>query len=195
MLKTRDGQNPIILGPCLIHQTKLFRPFHYFASTLVRLRPSLAGIKCFGTDESELIKAFSAVFPSAIHLRCANHLRQNVKDKLSSLNIDTNVCLEIIADIFGRQKGTHFESGLVDCTSKKIFWKSLGTRKEHWNNLERSCQPSEEPKFHKWFIDYKAKDFADCIILEIRRKVGFTKLFTTNCSESLNHMVKQEDGS
>ena len=79
-----------------------------------------------------LLKPFLLFF----YLRCANHLCQNVKDKLSSLNIDANVCLEMFADIFDRQKGTHFESGLVDCTSKKIFWKSLGTLKERWNNLE-----------------------------------------------------------
>ncbi len=78
----------MILGPILVHQTKLFRPFHYFASTLVRLRPSLTNIKCYGTDgESELIKGFGAVFQSAFHLCCTNHLRQNVKNKLSFLNV------------------------------------------------------------------------------------------------------------
>ena len=38
-VKTYRGNHPIVLGPVLIHQTKTFRPFHYFASTLIRLNP------------------------------------------------------------------------------------------------------------------------------------------------------------
>ena len=32
----RNKNNPVLLGPVLIHQTKTLRPFHYFAATLVR---------------------------------------------------------------------------------------------------------------------------------------------------------------
>ena len=193
LLETKNGSYPIVLGPVLVHQTKLFRPFYYFASTLVRLRPSLAGIKCYGTDgEFELIKALTAMFPSAIHLRCANHLRQNLKQKLTSLNLDQNVQRDIIADIFGRQVGTHSELGLVDAESKGFFWKALANLKERWNNLELSCRPMETPQFYEWFYHHKATDFANCVIREVRRKAGLTNLFTTNCSESLNHMLKLE---
>ena len=56
LVKTERGNHPIILGPILIHQTKTFQPFHYFASTLIRLNPELVKLKAFGTDgESELI--------------------------------------------------------------------------------------------------------------------------------------------
>ena len=78
MVHNKQGCHPIIIGPILIHRTKRFEPFHYFASTLVRLNPMLATIKAFGTDgEPQLIKAFSVCFSQAIHLRCVNHL--NVK--------------------------------------------------------------------------------------------------------------------
>ena len=63
-----------MLGPVLVHLTKKFRPFHYFASTLIQLNPKLVNIKAFGTDgEPELIKAFSVCFPNAAQLQCMKH--------------------------------------------------------------------------------------------------------------------------
>ena len=59
MVTTSQHSHPVMLGPILVHQTMTFRPFHYFASTLIRLNPLLTNLKCFGTDgEPELIKAF-----------------------------------------------------------------------------------------------------------------------------------------
>lgn len=125
LVKVQKVNHPIVLGPVLIHQTKTFHAFHYFASTLVRLNPKLVNIKAFGTDgEGELIKAFKIAFPSAVHLRCVNHIRQNVKDKLHSLKIPRNVWKEFLLDIFGGQTGSHFETGLVDCSSGDSFWKT-----------------------------------------------------------------------
>ena len=110
---TKGKNNPIVLGPILIHQTKTFRPFHYFASTLIRLNPKLVGLRSYGSDgEPELIKAFSLCFPNAVQLRCTNHIRQNIKEKLRTLNIPQGAAKEFLSDIFGCQIGTHFESGL-----------------------------------------------------------------------------------
>jgi hypothetical protein len=67
LVKTDRGNHPIILGPVLIHHTKTFRPFHYLASTLIRLNPRLVQLRAFGTDgEPELIKAFAPAF----HMLC-----------------------------------------------------------------------------------------------------------------------------
>ena len=118
-----------MLGPVL-YKTKTFRPFHYFASTLIRLNPQVAKLKAFGTDgEPELIKAFSVAFPGAIHLRCVNHMRQNVKDKLHALNIPKEIWKEFLDDIFGSQIGSHFEMGLIDSESDTSFWKALNQLK------------------------------------------------------------------
>ena len=46
----RNKSSPIMLGPVLIHQTKMLRQFHYFASTLIHLNPNLSGLKAYGTD-------------------------------------------------------------------------------------------------------------------------------------------------
>jgi len=92
LVETERGQHRAVLGPILIHQTKTFRPFHYFASTIISLNPELTKLKAFGTDgEPGLIKAFHVCFPQATHLRCTNHIRQNVKDKLRSLGVSQSV--------------------------------------------------------------------------------------------------------
>ena len=66
LVETNRHFHPIMLGPILVHQTKTFRPFHYFASTLVRLNPQLANLKSFGTGgEPELIEAFKIYFPKS----------------------------------------------------------------------------------------------------------------------------------
>ena len=196
LVETKSGNNPILLGPVLIHQMKTFRPFHYFASTMIRLSPQLVHLKAFGTDgESELIRAFQMCFPNAVHLRCTNHLRQNVKDKLRDLNVSPSVSKEILADIFGTRIGTHFDSGLADAQSEAHFRKSLEHLKARWNNLEKSCNPNEkEPQFHCWFCRYKAEDIIKCVLPGVRCEAGKdpTCFFTTNCSESLNHLIKQE---
>ncbi len=101
-------------------------------------------LRAYGTDgEPELIKAFGICFPKAIRLRCTNHMRQNIKEKLRALNIQESVSKEFLADIFGTRIGTHFEAGLADADSEASFTKSLEGVEAKWNNLEMSCNPIE----------------------------------------------------
>lgn len=58
--------------------------------------------------------------------------------------------------------------------------------------LERSCKPSMDPSFYDWFCKHKASEFVSCAILGVRKRAGFTSLYTTNNSESINHVIKQE---
>ena len=65
----QSGQHPILLGPVLVHQRKLFETYHFFASTLVGICPPLFNALVFGTDgEEAVIKAFKQQMSSAIHL-------------------------------------------------------------------------------------------------------------------------------
>jgi len=108
LVRNKSGNHPILLGPVLVHQTKTLCPFHYLASTLVRLNPNLVNLRAYGIDgEPELITVFRICFPNAVHLRCINHLRQNIKNKLRSLNIPWSLGKEFLADIFGKQAGSH----------------------------------------------------------------------------------------
>lgn len=199
LVKNKQGKHPIISGPILIHQTKKFEPFHYFASTMVRLNPNLIGLRSFGTDgEPQLIKAFQTVFTGAVHLRCVNHLRQNVKDKLHALSLPQSSWKDFLGDIFGQQIGTQYEKGLVDSTSPDIFRAALLGLKNRWNNLELSYLPkTSTPQFYTWFCAYKADIIMNTVLPGIRGKAGWSssdprEKFTTNSSEALNHVIKQE---
>ena len=155
-------------------------------------------MKAFGTDgEPELIKAFNVCFPSAVHLRCTLHLRQNMKDKLHNLGVPQSVAREFVDDIFGKQTGSHLEAGLVDPESEAVFRSVLSKLQYRWNNLEtlRSCIPNDsEPQFHAWFCKFKAEDIIKCVLPGVRSQAGAdpSRLFTTNSSESINHVTKQE---
>ena len=99
---------------------------------------------------------------------------------------------EVLCDIFGKQIGSNYESGLLDAASSESFWKSLHRVKECWNNLERSCDPSKDPVFHNWFCKHKANEIVSCAILAVRKRARITRQYTTNNSESINHVLKQE---
>ena len=169
-----------------------FSTLSFLQSPFMYTCPCMCKCKC---TMSRCLKAFQLCFPQATHLRCTNHLRQNVKDKLSSLGVPQGVFSEFLAGIFGVQKGTNFESGLIDADSETSFTTALEHLKHRWNNLERSCiSQFSDPQFHTWFLKYKASDIKECVLPAVRVNAGFdpTHNFTTNISESINHVIKQE---
>ena len=96
------GKSPIYLGLLLVHQSLKFSNYHYFASQVMGLRPSLKNTKAIGTDgEGPLYKAFCGVFPKAIHLRCFSHFQRNIEDKLKQLQFPANIAKEIQHNIMG----------------------------------------------------------------------------------------------
>ena len=92
----------MFVGPMLIHKRMDFRAYHFYASQQVPLCPGLCSLKSFSTDEGKaLFSAFSTVFPNATHLRCFNHFKHNIEDRLKEFNCDNNSQKEILADIMG----------------------------------------------------------------------------------------------
>ena len=118
-----------------------------------------------------------------------------MKDKLRSLCVSQSVSSEFLVDIFGVQKGSKFEHGLIDANSGGSLDTALEHLKHCWNNLERSCISSTaNPQFHSWFLKYKAANMKACVLPSVRAKAGLnpTSKFTMNMSESINHVIKQE---
>ena len=112
-----------------------------------------------------------------------------MKDKLRNLGVPQSVVREFVDDIFGKQTGSHFEAGLVDSESEAVFRNVLSKLQYRWNNLERSCIPNDsEPQFHACFCKFKAEDIIKCVLPGVRSQAGADpgRLFTTNCSESIN---------
>lgn len=122
-------------------------------------------------------------------------MHQNVKDKLRSLHISQGVMRDFLDDIFGKKVGSHFEAGLVDAKSESAFRAALVRLKCRWSNLERSCSSGNaDAEFHSWFCKFKADDIIKCALPSVRIQAGADphRLFTTNSSESLNHVIKGE---
>lgn len=84
---------------------------------------------------------------------------------------------------------------MVDAESELSFMTALSKLKYRWNNLEKSCISSgTEPQFHAWFCKFKADDIIRCVLPDVRSRAGTDpcKMFTTNSSEAINHIIKQE---
>jgi len=93
--------NHVYLGLVLIHPRRV-GSYSYFASVFNSLRPKLKRIHAVGTDgESALFTAMLDNFPSAVHLRCFRHFRENIFSKLKEVHVTDSAQLEILLDIFG----------------------------------------------------------------------------------------------
>ena len=130
----KTNRHPTMLGPMLIHRRKIFGTYHFFASTLVSLSPTLSQIKAFGTDgEESLYKAFSLQFHQAKHLRCFLHFRDNCRFKLREMNLSDHASMEIIQDILG--SGLKGREGLVDAENAAELMSRLQSFKSKWEAM------------------------------------------------------------
>ena len=133
MLETRRNPvSPIFLGPLLIHYKKSLASYLFFGSSLVGLCPQLQRVRVFGTDgEQPLINAFKHEFGFSQHLTCFIHVRKNIKEKLNSCQVPSDVTLTILNDIFGHRIGSVFEEGLLIQLILVIF-------KQNFNTLQKN---------------------------------------------------------
>lgn len=130
----RTGESPIMLGPMLVHQRKVYVTYYFFASSLVGITPKLTNILAFGTDgEEAVVKAFKQQFLFAVHLRCSRHMKQDIQRKLS---VDMGFPSDtIIAHTFGCKSGPTFFEGL-DTNSEREFDSKLQSLEAVWANIE-----------------------------------------------------------
>ena len=112
-----------------------FNTYHFFASSLVGLRPALRNLHAFGTDgKLALSNAFQTVFMAAKHLHCFLYFKSNLDDKLKKLHISKSVRIEFLHDVFGNL--TDFE-GLVDAEDEECYEASLYSLQKIWNDREK----------------------------------------------------------
>jgi hypothetical protein len=200
LISKETGKSPIYLGPMLIHQSQKYSAYYYLASQLVGLNSNLKNIRAIGTDgESALYSALTTVFPHAVHLRCFNHFKKNIENKLQSIHLPTPFIKEILHDIFGVRLESERQLGLVDTQDEIDFLEKLEILKEKWDKLERDNKLTEQGKltkveFHEWFVKEKADVVIQCMIKDVRRKAGMgcdPDHFFTNMCEAMNKTLKQ----
>ena len=189
MLKTKSGVHPVMLGPILLHQRKLFSPYYTLPATMIRYDPDLQGILAFGTDgELALSKAFESAFPFAVHLLCDMHMEDTITSKMKDLGIRGLEAKQFMADIFGSKSNPSLPS-LASSNSSEHFWESLLCLKDMWINRHK-----EGEKFYKYFAEKKADQFGNCMTAEVRSLSGLgypPDVYTQNANECMNAVIKR----
>ena len=105
-----------------------------FCGALKALKPELKNLLACGTDDEEaLVNAFQESFERTTHLLCSSHLRKNVESRWVEMGISGKVKHDILADIFGRQNGEVYESGLSDASSTDQFEKQMSSLNAKWD--------------------------------------------------------------
>ena len=197
----KSGRSPLLLGPLLVHYQKLFRSYNYFFSTLIGLKPEVAGVKAVGTDgEKNLVDAIMRNFPEADCVRCFRHLQQNVERHLHEHRFSASAITQYVKDIFGwRDADGTYHEGLVDSDSIDGFNTALLNLKGKWNQIEQDDFQDKMHKvgFHDWFTKFKADDFRSSTLRPLRECIGLgspPSSFHTNDSESINAFLKKSLG-
>ena len=96
------NRHPVFVGPVCIHKKKDTQSYYNFLSTLVAKNNELRKMKAIGTDgETALSNAVLMAFENVFHLRCFNHVNNNVKNKLKDIGVSKTDKSRILTDIFG----------------------------------------------------------------------------------------------
>ena len=181
------GKHPIMVGPALIHSLKDRSNFAILFQEMTSKKPLLATtLRAYGTDgEQALVQAAAGAFPFATHLRCANHLKDNITDHLRKQLLPENVVKEIIYDIFG----TSTERGLIHASNKDFDGKLLLLQRR-WDELEKIYKPN--PCVFTWFTGNMVSVIRENMRSELLEDLQLEEeKYTQNKSESLNALVKR----
>ena len=82
----KDNVHSVMLGQLIIHTSKDHQSYFLFPSEIPRLASALKYLKVFGSDsETNVYKPFVELFPSAKHLLCDLHMKDNLQSKLSDI--------------------------------------------------------------------------------------------------------------
>ena len=191
----RDGSNPCLLGPVMIHSRKTRESYSQLCSTMRTLEPTLKNLLAFGTDEEKaLIDAFESNFDSAVHVLCTRHLRNTFKTHFRRLGVSETIQQQMLNDVFGNTWDGVQQKGLIDATTEAQFNEMCERMREEW----ATKYPAGLQAF-QWFKENKAKVLVEKAIAPVRRQAGLGDppgKFYTNQSESSNHLVQsfvQED--
>ena len=195
---SKSHNNPLVLGPLLIHHRKQFRTYNYFLSTIVGLQPRLSYVQAVGTDgEKALVEAIRKSFPHASQLRCFRHLQQNVETYLRDKQFPQSAINEYTQEIFGFVDSDNtVHEGLVDSYTSEEFDVRLQALQFKWDSRELECfasPKSHSPLFYMWFSKHIADVCRNHTLRSLREDVGLgcpPMAFHTNDSESINAILK-----
>lgn len=181
---TDSGIHPIMVGPTLIHSSNDQSNFGVLFNEITKRKPSLAtNLKAYGTDgEQAITNAASEAFPFAVHLRCANHIKDNITDHLRRMLLPDAVVQDVLRDTFG----TSSEKGLIHATARE-FDAKRSVLEKRWEKQHDITTP----KIFKWFRLHVASIIRDNMNMELMQSLGVDgEKYTQNNSESVNAIIK-----
>ncbi|XP_062568607.1 uncharacterized protein LOC134230774 [Saccostrea cucullata] len=191
MLTSKNGNEPVMIGPILIHQKKNFDSYFKLSSSILQICPEMKNLKAFGTDgDKNLSDAFEVCFTSSKHLLCDIHMQDNIERKLKDLGITKSKAREYIDDIFGKRTGEVKIKGLVDCMSYEEFDHELQNLCAKWKSLHQNGN-----LFFKYFVEFKAELIKSCMSAELRSLSGLgflPKPYNQNANECMNSVIKSD---
>ena len=184
------GAAPYLPGPAMLHVKQDESQFVYFGHTLIEKQPRMDGVLFIGLDRSKAQEnGLARVFHVSRFLPCTKHVKDNVKAKLSSLQLSEGLKREITKDIFGDDR--RMEKGLIDSNSPEEFDCRLLEAQCRWDSLECDEKTGTEPEFSKYFISCVADSMREGMITSIRKAAGMGEdLYFNNASESLHFQYK-----
>ena len=157
---------------------------------MVKLRPNLIKLKAFGSDgEKNVHEAFKSSFPTAKHLLCTIHMKDNIKRKCLGLGIVSEPYIE---EIFRKKVNDTKIKGLMDCNDEKEFDVFYDQLRELWVKRPKGVE------FSVFMDNYKRKAIKDSMLVETRKICGLgdpPEDYTQNANESINSMIKRGKAS
>ena len=147
------GQEPVFIGPLLMHQKKDWKTYSRFENFLVTEKPEISALLACGTDgEKAIVDGFKRNIPYAIFLRCFIHYNKDTEERLQNRGFGKELRKLLLDEIFGVQNSDKKFCGLVVCSSEAEFDQKLSALESVWNAREDNVS---EQCFHKWFITEK----------------------------------------
>ncbi|XP_013388573.1 uncharacterized protein LOC106157457 [Lingula anatina] len=180
VIRNGTNNNPVFLGPIIIHGNSDWQTFASFFSTIAMELTGSLSQPVIGSDEERAIrKAAKFSFPEAKLISCQRHLKQNVtmhlRDKIGLSMDERN---KLVSLIFGKD-------GLTDSLSWPMFEK----RKEEVVAFIQNSVPGFGIYFEEHILPI-LKDNHDTIM----SRPGVGHGWTNNNCESLNHILKLRTG-
>lgn len=195
----RTGNNPVFLGPTMIHHKKDFSTYKALSSACVTNCKSLEKCRGYITDGEEALDiAWRTELPKARHLRCVKHFEGNCKQKLNDIGIkERNKQKFFLEKVFGV---VNKSDGIVDAEDKQAVKSTVRNVKEDLDEKEMLLLQKPEgyvPQFSKYLAD-RQEMIGKTMTLKARRKAhmpldkdGKPIRPYTNLSESMNNVMSQ----
>ena len=143
---------PILLGPVMLCTLKEKATY---VTLFQKMTAKMPGLKVFlqaycNDREKPLRQVLGQEFKRSVAFLCKNHVKKNIQDKCSKLQISQAVTNVTVNDIFGSE-------GLVYASNERLHRTKLEELKQKWNDLELA-DTRREPRFSSYFLKCKVDE-------------------------------------